>query len=270
MMKSSDNKKTAAKKSLKKTAAKKTAIKKQTTVQKPSSLNRTSIGSKKTPAAYLDNDMADAFIQEVTDDVKNDNLKLFWNKYGLFIVLFVVIAVSAAVSFETIKSWRDNQYQNQTESYLKAFETGSNYETSLQALEKIAAGNNGIYSSLARIQIANILFEQNKIGEASDMLQAIVDNEELNPRVRHLAALKLATYKLDTASRAEIQELLQPIADAENSWSPLAKDMLAMAAVRSGEIEEAKEIYNSLLENGNISDTFKNRIQDMLAALNDM
>lgn len=269
-MKSSDTKKTVVRKPAKKAAAPKTTLKKSSPAQKPSSLNRAAAGSKPASAGYFDNDMADAFIQEVTDDVKSDNLKMFWNKYGLFVILFVVLAVSAAVSFETIKNWRDNQYQNQTESYLKAFETGSNYETSLQALEKIAAGNNGIYSSLARVQIATILFDQGKTDEALDMLQAIVDNEELNPRVRHLSALKLATYKIDTAPRAEIEALLLPIANAENSWSPLAQDMLAMAAVRNGDIDDAKQIYNSLLENGNISDSFKNRIQDMLAALNDM
>ncbi len=221
-------------------------------------------------AKRYDDDMADAFIQEVTEDVKNDNLKIFWNKYGIFIILFVVLAVCGAVSFETIKNWREKQYQSQTENYLKAFETGNSYETSLHALEKIAAGDNGIYSDLARIQIANILFEQNKINEGQEMLEVIIGNEEINPRIRNLAALKLATYKIDSAPREEIWSLLQPIAEADNSWSPLAKDMLAMAAIRDGDIAEAKKIYTSLLEYGNISESFKSRIQDMLAALNGM
>lgn len=216
----------------------------------------------------VDDKVTDAFIQEVTEDVKNENLKVLWNKYGLFIILFVVIAVTAAVSFETIKGWRDAKYQQQTENYLSALQSSENYENSLKALEKIAAANQGVYSDLARVQIATVLFEQGKNAEAETMLQTIADNDELNPRIRNLAALKLATYKIDTAPRAEIEALLQPVIAADNSWSPLATDLLAMAAIRDGDTETARALYKSLLENGNISDNFKNRIQDMLSTLN--
>lgn len=216
----------------------------------------------------VDDNVTDAFIQEVNEDVKNDNLKKLWDKYGLFIVLFVVIAVTAAVSFETIKSWRDAKYQAQTENYLMALQPSENYENTLKALEKIAASNNGIYSELARIQIATVLFEQGKNSEAEIMLKSIADNDELNSRIRNLAALKLATYKIDTATRAEMQELLQPVIDADDSWSPLATDLLAMVAIRDGDTETARTLYTSLLENGNISDNFKSRIQDMLSTLN--
>ena len=223
----------------------------------------------KHPAAY-DEAVTDAFIQEVTEEVKNDSWKAFWNKYGLFAILLVIIAVSAAVSFETIKSWKEKQYQAQTENYLMALEANENYENSLKALEKIAALNKGLYSELARIQIAGILFEQNKNAEAEAMLQSIVDNEKISSRIRHLAAMKLATYKIDTAPGAELQTLLQPIAESKNSWAPLAKEMLAMTAIRDGDIETAKTLYKSLLETENISENFKSRIQDMLSALNDM
>lgn len=266
-MKSPAPKKTAARKPANKIlASKKSDVAKKTAAVVKNDL----VKSKMNAPKNLDNDdMTDVFIREVSEEVKNDNLKIFWNKYGLFIVLFVVLAVSAAVSFETIKSWRDKQYQARTESYLMSI-NANDFENSLKALENIAAGNNGIYSELARIQIANILYEQNKTTEANDMLQAIVDNEELNPRIRNLAALKLATYKIDTAPRAEIEALLLPVANADNSWSPVAKDLLAMTAIKNGDIESARQIYVSLLESGKVSENFKNRIQDLLSALNDM
>ena len=225
---------------------------------------------KKAPVRGYDEEMTDAFIQEVSEEVKNDNLKIFWDKYGLFVILFVVIAVSAAVSFETIKSWRDQKYQAQTENYLMSLQVAGNYDVQLKALEKIAASDNGIYSELARVQIATILFEQGKNDEGKQMLQTIADNDELNPKIRHLAALKLATYEVDTASYAEINSLLQPIIDAQNSWSPLATDLLAMSAIQNGDIETARSLYQGLLESGNISENFKNRIQDMLSTLNSL
>lgn len=224
----------------------------------------------KKPVKAYDEEMTDAFIQEVNEEVKNDNLKVFWDKYGLFIILFVVVAVSAAVSFETIKSWKDQKYQAQTENYLVSLQTADNYEVQLKALEKIAASDNGIYSQLARIQIATILFEQNKTEEGKQMLQSIVDNDELNSKIRNLAAVKLATYEVDTASYAQIQALLQPIIDEQSSWSPLATDLLAMSAIQNDDIDTARSLYEGLLENANISENFKSRIQDMLSTLNSL
>ena len=226
--------------------------------------------SKNVSGKAYDEEMTDAFIQEVSEEVKNDNLKAFWNKYGLFVVLFVVVAVSAAVSFETIKSWRDQKYQAQTEQYLRSLQIAGNYDLQLKALEKIAASNSGIYSELARIQIATILFDQGKTDEGKQMLQTIADNDELNPKIRHLAALKLATYEVDRADYDDINALLQPIIDAQNSWSPLATDLLAMSAIQNGDIETGRTLYQGLLDNGNISENFKNRIQDMLSTLDSL
>ena len=280
-MKTSDTKKTPVKKaSVKKTTAKKTPAKKTTkkVVSKASTqpdvvavANVTKKTSKENiKCTTCQDELTDAFIQEVTEEVKNDNLKAFWNKYGLYIVLFVVISVSAAVGFETIRGWYHKQLQAKTEAYISAMVQEGNYENSIKALEKIASNDYGIYSELARIQIADILFEQNKTEDALNMLQTIVDNDELNIKVRHLAALKLASYKIDTAPVAEVKTLLIPIVEEKSSWSPLAQEMLAMIAIKEGDFEQARTIYNKMLQNENISENFRSRIQDMLSALSDM
>ena len=164
-MTTSETKKT---KTVKKTPVKKTAkatvSKKKTDVKEVS----TPVVQKNAPVKSCPNcsscqdEFTDAFIQEVTEEVKNDNLKVFWNKYGLYIVLFVVVAVSAAVGFEAIRGWRQKQLQAKTEAYVLAMVQSGNYDASIKALEKIAMGNYGIYSQQARINIADILFEQNK------------------------------------------------------------------------------------------------------------
>ena len=39
----------------------------------------------------VDSAEQEAFIREVTEEVKNDQLKQMWEKYGIFIILFVVV-----------------------------------------------------------------------------------------------------------------------------------------------------------------------------------
>ena len=213
-----------------------------------------------------DDEMTEAFIKEVTEDVKNDNLVRFWKKYGTLIIVAVVLIVSATVGFETIRNWRRQGYIQKTEQYMSTLSEPS-AEQMLAQLEKIAGGNYGVYSELARIQITDILFDQGKEEDAMNMLSVMASNEELDPRICKLAAIKLAAHKVDVAPRAEIEALLKPVIDADDAWTPIAQEYIAFAAIKDGDKDTARDIYNALLQNGQISEEFRARIQDMLSAL---
>ncbi len=53
----------------------------------------------------IDTGAQEAFIKEVNEDLKNESMKKLWDKYGLYIIILVAAALTAAVSFETIKAW---------------------------------------------------------------------------------------------------------------------------------------------------------------------
>lgn len=242
---------------------------KKVTEVKQVSLKETSKKTTEKKVAAFDDQMADAFIMEVDEEVKNDNLKEFFNKYGLYIISFVVLVLFATVSFDQIQNWRNNQFKNKTGEYIAANYAPSTQEK-INVLEKISAGNHGIYSELARVQIADLLFEQEKNEDAMNMLELIVTNDELDPRIRNLAAVKLAAAKLDTASFDEIETLLTPVISEDDSWAPVAQEYLALAAIKNGNIEQARNIYETLLQDNRISEEFRSRIKDMLATLSDI
>ena len=215
-------------------------------------------------------DFTDAFIREVDEDVKNDNFKVLWEKYGAYIVAFVVIAVTVAVCFDRIKAWQIERNQIRTENYMAAAQLKENPEETIAALQKINSENNGIFSDFAKLQIANVLLMQNKNDEALATLQSVVDDEDADRVVRNIALIKLASYKVDTSSRAEMEQMLQPVLQTNGSWTPLAKDLLAMAAIREGDIETAKQIYGDILKTKDLPEGFRTKVQDMLTSVSDM
>ena len=212
----------------------------------------------------------DAFIQEIDEDVKNDNLKVLWDKYGIFVVLLVVLAVSATVSFEKIRSWKAEQNQQTTENYMSAAQLRENPEDTIAALQQINQSNQGIFSDFAKLQIANVLFNQNKNEEAMAALQSLIDDKQANDEVKNIALIKLATYKVDQLPRAEFEALVKPIIDANNSWTPLAQDLLAMSAIQEGDVDTARSIYENILKIKDLPEGFKTKVQDMLTSLDDM
>ena len=218
----------------------------------------------------IDADEQEAFIREVTEEVKNDNLKQMWEKYGIYIILLVVLAIVGAVSFESFKSWRQAKSETWSDTYAYALnlENQGKYDESLKVLEQMEKTGGNIYSDIARLQTSNILFEQGKNEEAIKVLEEIAADKSINKKLRDVSAVKLASYKLDNAPREEIDALLQPLIRENGRWANIAKEMTAMAAIRDGNIEEAQVLYNEILNTPNLPDGLKMRVQDMLSVLN--
>jgi len=228
-------------------------------------------GRAKKDLSNVNPELTDAFIQEVDEDVKNDNLKALWDKYGLLVIAFVVLAVSLTISFDQIKNWRIAQNQQRTEEYIMATQAqADNPENMIAGLQKISQKNQGIFSDFARLQIANVLLNQNKVEEALVALENLVNDKQVNSEVKHVALVKLATYKLDTMDKDSFEQLLQPLLNEKTSWTPMAQDLLAMSAIKNGDIETARTIYENILKINDLPEGFKARIQDMLSSISDM
>lgn len=216
-------------------------------------------------------DFTDAFINEVDEDVKNDNLKVLWNRYGVLVVAFVVIAVSLTVSFDRIKSWKTMQNQRKTTEYMTAAQLNQNDpEATIAALQAVSRKDKGIFSDFARLQIANVLLSQDKVDEALAALENIAGDAQVNTEIKHIALVKLATFKLDTMDRQSFEQLLQPITSGNSSWQPVAQDLLALSAIKNGDIQTARSIYENILKMEDLPENFKVKVQDMLSSISDM
>ena len=210
----------------------------------------------------------DAFIREVDEDLKNESMKKLWDKYGLFITICVVVALSLAVSYESIKAWYIKRAENWSDTYAVALnlQNQGKYDESMDALNVIIDGKFGAFVDLAKMQQVNVLLDQGKEEEALIVLVTIANDKDFNKQLRDLAIIKLASHRLDTATSEEIKTILEPIA-SDNAWYGTAQEMLAIVAVRDGNIEEAKDICQSLLDNTSVSDELKNRVRDILSVL---
>ena len=215
-------------------------------------------------------DYTDAFIREVDEDVKNDDFKMLWNKYGTYIIAFVVVVVTTAVCFDRIKIWKAEQNQIKTENYMAAAQLRENPDETIVALQKINTQSKGLLSDFAKLQIANVLLVQEKTDDALATLQELSNDSNVESSVRNIALIKLASYKVDTMSNTELENMLQPVLSDNNSWAPIAKDLLAISAIREGNIEKAKELYKDILKTKDLPEGFKVKAQDMLTSISDM
>lgn len=213
----------------------------------------------------------DALLKEISEDVKNDKMKDLWDRYGLFIIIFVALALTAAVSFESFRSWSKKRDQEISNAYAVAIslQNQGRLDESMKLLQNISE-RSGLYADIAKLQIANIYFEQNKPQEAVDLLQQLVSKRSVSRQMKDIAALKLAAYKLDAdAPAAEVEKLLSPLTEEGNGSYNVARELLAMLYIREGNLEKAKAEYEMIVASASSSDALKSRAQDMITIISD-
>ena len=217
---------------------------------------------------YFNLDEDKAIFEEVDEELRNEKFKQLINKYGGLIFSILILALTITIGYEKIAEWKVRKAEQSNIKYTQAINPNSNYENNIAELENIVHTETGLYKDMAQLQIANILIDNNQKEKGVEVLEKISNDTSVTEKIREIAIIKLATFKIDSVSYDELNNLLQNIANGNGAWSSMAKELLAMSAVYNKDFETAKNIYNDLLSS-EISDDFKARINDMLALLNE-
>ena len=213
----------------------------------------------------------DALLREVVEDVQNEQLQQLWNKYGLFVILGVALILTATISFESFKNWREKKQQELSNAYSVALSLHGQgrLDESLDIYKTLAEKNTDMYGDLAKLQIVNVYMEQGRTHDAADVLQVLVDSRKTQPQLKTIAILKLVAYKLDNNAPAdEITSLLQPLL-MDDKEEDLAREMLAMLNIREKNFSAAKSEYTKIASSATASEELKARAHDMINVLGD-
>lgn len=211
----------------------------------------------------------DVLLREVIEEVKNEQLQQFWNKYGLYIIIGVAFILTATISFESLKNWQIKKQQELSNAYSVALslQNQGRLDESLDIYTTLSDKAAGIYADIARLQIANIYMEQGKSENAFDVFQALIDNKKTIPQMKTIAILKLASYKLNNNAPAEeVTSLLEPVL-SDTEGSEIARELSAMLFIREQDIIKAKAEYQKIINSDNASDALKSRATDMINLL---
>ena len=211
----------------------------------------------------------DALLREVVEDVQNEQIQQFWNKYGIFVIIAVALILTATISFESIKGWQMKKQQELSTAYSVALslQTQGRLDESMEYYGSLLDKTSGIYADLARLQIANIYLLQSNTADAFSVLENLINDSNALPQLKTVAILKLAFYKMDTdAPSAEIKDLLSPLFK-QSETSDVAYELLAMLSVREKDFDQAKKYYQSITSSSTAPDNMKTRAQDMINIL---
>jgi len=204
--------------------------------------------------------------REVDEEVRREQLKKLWDRYGNYVVAAAILLVAAVAAWRAYMWWEAK----------KAAETGAAFEAATTLAEagkrseaetafaKIATDGTAGYRHLARMREAAELAQ----GDAKAAIAAydqIVADRAVGPVLQDLAALRAGALLIDTGALEEAQRRLEPLAANDRTFRHTAREFLVLAAWRAGDATAAKRWFDLIMTDAQTPAATRSRVEMLMA-----
>jgi len=210
-----------------------------------------------------------AFIREVDEAYREDELKKFASTWGRWILLAVVIGLAALGGWYWWKAEQQKRVETLSEQFSAALgkvETGGSTEA-LAALATIGQSDNPSYRSLAAMTKAGIALQGGEADKAAADLRRVVDDAGAAQPLRDVAEIKLLRLQFDTMKPEEILQRTERFVAGDSPWFPVAGELAALAHLKAGAPEKAGPLFYRIAADERSPQSTRARAEQMAAAL---
>jgi hypothetical protein len=210
--------------------------------------------------------VADIF-HEVDEEVRRERLRSLWERYSLYIIGLAVLVVLGIGAWRGYEWWMNKQAAAAGAKFEAAAllsEQGKHAEAQA-AFTELAASAPAGYQGLARFHAAAELVPT-KPEEAAKAYDALAADASLGTTLQDLATVRAAMLRVDTASFADVQKKLAPLAEPGRTFRYSARDLLALSAWRAHDFTAARK-YIDMITNDAQSPPLMRTRAEMIAAL---
>ena len=209
--------------------------------------------------------MSDIF-REVDEEVRREQLKKLWDQWGNYLVAAAVLIVLGIAAWRAWDWWEMKQAQEAGTRFEAALATAQagKHEEAEAAFAKIAADSPSGYRTLARLREAAELAQRDHAA-AIKAYDALAADSRMGRTLQDLAALRAALLLVDSAPASEIQARLEPLTAADRPFRHSARELIALAAWRSGDVKTARRWFDMIVTDAETPSGTRSRIEMMMA-----
>ncbi len=207
----------------------------------------------------------DSFIDEVTEEVRKDQLYGYLRRYG-WIAVLVILAIVGGTAFNEFRQAQDrDQAQHLGDALIAALEEQDAVSRAgaLSAVEAQSPGGQAVRDFL-------LAAEQTAAGRteaAAATLDALAANGDLPEIYRQIAAFKSLTLQSATLSVEERRLSFESLARPGAPLRLLAQEQLALIDIEVGQTEAAIARLRDLLLDSEATTDLQQRVRQAIVAL---
>jgi hypothetical protein len=202
----------------------------------------------------------ESFIDEVSEEVRRDQLFAMMKRYGWIAVLLVVVLVGGAAWTEYSRAKATAAAQATGDGILAALE----FDDSAQRSEALAALP---ASAITAMITSSELQLSGDLEAAAAALDGLVADMTVAQVYRDIAAFKAILLRHDVMSPEDRKIALALLAAPGGELRLLAMEQMALADIELGDIEAALAGLTSILEDAGVTRGLRDRASSLIVAL---
>lgn len=213
--------------------------------------------------------MADIF-NEIDEELRSDQMRRLWSRYsGLIVVVALAIVVGVA-GWRGYEYWAETTARSDGDKYLAAIALSAkgDYAGAEAALKTVSTSGSSGYRTLARLRGADELLLSGDQPGAIAAFDALSSDNSVPALFQNFAAIRAAYLALDLDDRAKLEARVKPLAAAGNPWRHAAREILAFAAWKAGDIAGAKSWVDQIETDAETPADLTNRVTILSAVIN--
>ena len=213
--------------------------------------------------------MSEEFVREVDEDIKEEERIKLWKKvfpYVVSVSLGIIIFTSGYVFWN---NYTESLNQQLGDDFTAAVQLANEEEldASILALDRIVDEGSDGYVTLAKMKKASLLIQR---GELKLGLNIYLDLERnaVDQSFRDIASI---LYVLNSMDTEDPKALLEKINKLESSqiWRSSALEMKAFLKLKQNKVEEARKIFEGILNLPSTPSSLATRAKNMVDYLKD-
>jgi hypothetical protein len=208
------------------------------------------------------------FIEEVDEDLRRDQYKKLWDKYGKYVIAAVVALVLGVAGTVVWRDWQKSRRVEETRKVAEAIQlTRTDPKLGADALASLGRSASIGVATLARLQEAATLARQGDVPRAVEVYDRIAADGSVDSLFRDVAVLLASQYRADGPEAAAAALKLAPLAQESSVWRHPALELTAVIALGQGDRARARDIFRRLADDPTAPAGIRARAAEMVAAL---
>lgn len=214
-------------------------------------------------------DKDEAFLREVDENLRADQMAAFGRRWGKWIVAAVVagLAVLAGVL------WWQNRQQGVASADGEKLQTAfdniatGRFAPAARPLSELASSPADGFRVAALLSQAAVAAEKNDIRTAAAKLASVAGDAGLAKPYRNLALVKQTMLEFDTVAPQAVIDRMKPLAVAGNAFHGSAGELIALAQLKQGRRADAGRTFGAMAKDPTVPDSIRQRAVQMAGVL---
>jgi hypothetical protein len=208
-------------------------------------------------------DNNDAIFREVDDEVRQEEYKKLWDRYGKQIGIVAALFIAAVAAFQGWQYMQQKQAEDASAIYFDATKKAASGKQD-DALAALSAVTHPGYGQLAKLQQAAILAAKGEPDKAVAAYDLFASDQASDSALADLARIRAGYLLADTKSPDELLSRLGRFDKDDVLWHNEAREIFALSAWRVKDYAMADRYYNAIVADTGATQGLKQRAQMML------